>query len=66
MLYVRYVQLTKVKPIHKDKPISSERMLHKDYDRKGSVVKRKMTMVMRLKRLGGKPDSDTESVRPGS
>jgi hypothetical protein len=34
--------LTKAKHIHKRKPIlSSERMLHKDYDPKGSVAKRK-------------------------
>jgi hypothetical protein len=36
MLYVRYVHLTKKKPIHNRQPIfSSERMLHKDYDHKG-------------------------------
>jgi hypothetical protein len=38
------------------KPIfSSERMLHKDYDRKGSVEKRKRkSMVVILKGLGAK------------
>jgi adenylate cyclase class IV len=42
MLYVLYVRLTKVKRslFIKDKPIlSSESMLHEDYDRKGSVAK---------------------------
>jgi hypothetical protein len=38
--------------------VSSERMLHKDYDRKGSVAKKKSkenkTLVMSLKRLGAK------------
>jgi hypothetical protein len=39
----------------RDKPIlSSERMLHKDYDRKGSVAKKKKTLVLSLKRLGAK------------
>jgi hypothetical protein len=38
----------------RDKPIlSSERMLHKDYDCKGSVAKEK-TLIMSLKRLGAK------------
>jgi hypothetical protein len=38
----------------RDKPIlSSERMLHKDYDRKGSVAK-KIKLVVSLKRLGAK------------
>jgi hypothetical protein len=32
---------------------SSERILHKDYDRKGSVAKKK-TLVVSLKRLGAK------------
>jgi hypothetical protein len=36
MLYVRYVHLTKDQAYLWDKPIfSSERMLHKEYDRKG-------------------------------
>jgi hypothetical protein len=43
--------LTNAKHIHKDKPIFSlERMLHKDYDRKGSVS-RKKSLVMSLKGL---------------
>jgi hypothetical protein len=38
----------------RDKPtLSSERMLHKDYDSKGSVAKIK-TLAMSLKRLGAK------------
>jgi hypothetical protein len=37
MLYMRYVHLTKAKPIHK-RILASERMLHKDYGRKGSVA----------------------------
>jgi hypothetical protein len=38
----------------KDKPIfSSERMLHKDYDRKGSVDK-EMSLVVSLKGLDSK------------
>jgi hypothetical protein len=37
----------------RDKPIlTSESVLHKDYDRKGSVAKR--TLVMSFKRLGAK------------
>jgi hypothetical protein len=37
-VYALYVYLTKAKPIIRDKPIlSSERMLHTDYGRKGSV-----------------------------
>jgi hypothetical protein len=34
-------------------------MLHKDYDRKGSVAKKKInkTLAMSLKRLGGKTNS---------
>jgi hypothetical protein len=36
-----------------DKPIlSSERMLHKEYDRKGSV--KKITLVVKFKGLGAK------------
>jgi hypothetical protein len=56
----------------RDRPIfSSERMLHKDYDRKGSVAKKKLWS--RASRLGAKmnslsvsrqsqsnPDSDSE------
>jgi hypothetical protein len=39
----------------KDKPIfSSDRMLHKDYDRKGSVKK---TLVMSLMGLGANTNS---------
>jgi hypothetical protein len=41
----------------KDKPIlSSERMLHEDYDRKGSVAKKKKSLVVSLKGLGAKTD----------
>jgi hypothetical protein len=37
----------------RDKPIlSSERVLHKDYDCKGSVAKKKQRLVVSLKRLG--------------
>jgi hypothetical protein len=49
MLYVRYVHLTKTKPIHK-----RERMLHKDCDIKGSVS-RKKSVVVNLKGLGRIP-----------
>jgi hypothetical protein len=31
-----------------------ERMLHEDYDHKGSVAKKKKTLVLSLKRLGAK------------
>jgi hypothetical protein len=37
-LYVRYVPLTKAKPVHK-RQTHLVRMLHKDYARKGSVAK---------------------------
>jgi hypothetical protein len=38
MLYVQYIHLTRPVIFVRDKPILlSERMLHKDYDRKGSV-----------------------------
>jgi hypothetical protein len=37
MLFGRYMHLKMAKPIHNDKPISSsERILHKGYDCKGS------------------------------
>jgi hypothetical protein len=39
MLYVRCIQLTKVKPIRDKHILSSERMLHKDYKSKGSFEK---------------------------
>jgi hypothetical protein len=40
----------------RDKPIlSSEKILHKDYDRKGSVAKKKSLVVI-LKDLGAKTD----------
>jgi hypothetical protein len=47
--------LTKAKPIHKRKKniLSSERMLHKAYDYKGSVVKKRSVVVI-LKGLGAK------------
>jgi hypothetical protein len=39
----------------REKPIfSSERMLHKDYYRKGSVVKKETSMVVSLKELDAK------------
>jgi hypothetical protein len=42
MLYMRYVHLTKAKPIHKRQthPLVTEDV-NKDYDRKGSVKKKK-------------------------
>jgi hypothetical protein len=43
VLYVRYVHLTKDQAYSRDKPIFlSERMLHKDYDCKGSVEKKNL------------------------
>jgi hypothetical protein len=58
--YMRYLHLTKAKPIHKRQPVlSSERKLHKDYDRKGSVEKvsgRESQGACRQDELiGGKP-----------
>jgi hypothetical protein len=55
LLYVRYVHLTKTPSIFtQDKPIfSSKRMLLKDYDRKGSVAKKK-SLVVNLKGLDAK------------
>jgi hypothetical protein len=42
MPYVRHAHLTKAKLFTRDKPtLSSQRMLHKDYDSKGSVTKKK-------------------------
>jgi hypothetical protein len=73
MLYVRYVCLTKAKP---DNPIfSSERMLHQDYDCKGSVGGKKIWSWV-SKGLGGKKNwlavnrqsssnSDSDSVVNG-
>jgi hypothetical protein len=55
MLNVRYEHLTKAKRslFITDKPIlSSGRILHKDYDRKGSVEKE--SLVVNLKGLGAK------------
>jgi hypothetical protein len=50
-LHVRHMELAK--HIHKDKPIlSSERLLHKNYGRKGSVEKK--SLVVSLKELGAK------------
>jgi hypothetical protein len=38
-----------------DKPIlSSERLLHEDYNHKDEVAKKKNTLVVSLKRLGAK------------
>jgi hypothetical protein len=55
MLYVLYVHLTRRSIFIRDKPIlSSERMLNKDYDPKGSVAKKKKTLVMSPKGLGAK------------
>jgi hypothetical protein len=46
--------LTKFKPIRKRKPnLSSERMIHKDYDHRGSVAKRESLVVI-LKGFGPK------------
>jgi hypothetical protein len=42
MLYVQYIHLTKVKAIHKRQTLSSESILHKVYDRKCSVAKKKI------------------------
>jgi hypothetical protein len=45
MLYVRHVHLTKAKHIQKGQThpiLLSEMMLHKDYNRKGSVEKKKL------------------------
>jgi hypothetical protein len=62
MLYVQYVHLTKAKHIHRRQIhfLVSERVLHKDYDRKGSVEKifsgRESQGVWRQDELiGGKP-----------
>jgi hypothetical protein len=53
MLHVRYVHLTRPSIFIKDRPIlSSEKMLHKDYDRKGSVAKKNLVVI--LKGLGVK------------
>jgi hypothetical protein len=48
--------LTRPSTFIRDKPIlSSERMLHKDYNRKGSVAKKKSLVVI-LKGLGARTD----------
>jgi hypothetical protein len=49
MLYARYVHLTKAKPIleRQNHPLSLERMLHRDYDGKGSVAK-KMAVILEV------------------
>jgi hypothetical protein len=53
MIYLRYVHLTKFRHIQRGKPIVlSERILHKDYDRKGSIGKQ--TLAVSLKLLGAK------------
>jgi hypothetical protein len=55
MLYVRHVHLTKGQTSIRDQPVlSSERILHKDNDSKRSVVLKKRTPVMVLKRLDAK------------
>jgi hypothetical protein len=53
MLYVRYLQSIKAKPIHKRQthPVV-ERMLHKDCDRNGSVARK--SLVVKIKELGTK------------
>jgi hypothetical protein len=54
MPQVGYFYLTEAKPVHKSKNIlSSERMLHKDCDLRGSVPKIKLPFVS-LKGLGTK------------
>jgi hypothetical protein len=52
---MQYVHLTKAKPIHirRNPILSSERLLHKDYDRKGSVGK-ETSLVVSFKELGDK------------
>jgi hypothetical protein len=53
MIYVQYDHLTKRSLFIRDKPIlSSEKMLHKDYDSKGSVTKKSLVVI--LKGLGAK------------
>jgi hypothetical protein len=48
-------ELDIVELFKRDKPaLSSEKMLHKDYDCKGSVAKKKKTLVVILKGLGAK------------
>jgi hypothetical protein len=43
MLCLRYARLKRRSPFIRDKPIlSSEKMLHKDYGRKGSVAKKSL------------------------
>jgi hypothetical protein len=49
VLYVRYIYLTKAKPIRGKAINSSERMLHKDYNHKNSVEKK--SLVVSLKEL---------------
>jgi hypothetical protein len=53
MLHVRYVHLTKAKPIHKRQthPLVRE-VLHKDFDRWGSAEKK--SLAVSLKGLGAK------------
>jgi hypothetical protein len=54
MLYVRYVTLTRQSLFIRDKPIlSSQKMLHKVYDCKGSFPEKKALVVI-LKGLGPK------------
>jgi hypothetical protein len=58
MLYVRYVHLKRPRTFIKDKPILwSRSMLHKDYDSKCSVAKRKKKLVTILKRPGANTNS---------
>jgi hypothetical protein len=51
MIHVLYIHLTKDQHIHK-RLISSERVLHKDYDHKGSVEKK--SLVLSPEGLGAK------------
>jgi hypothetical protein len=47
VLYVWCVHLTKTKSFHRDKPIlSSDRLLHEDYDSKGSVAEKKKRTLL--------------------
>jgi hypothetical protein len=56
VLYVRYVHLTKAKLIIRDKPIlSSEGMLHENYDRKRSVGRKPQGVWRQDELTGGKP-----------
>jgi hypothetical protein len=54
--YAWYTHLKKIQAYSWDKTIfSSDRILHKDYDSKDSVGKKKKCVIVSLKGLGGKP-----------